>query len=500
LGSLGDSISNLLRIKDIIFVIDFPVLIAGIIFLHKKGMYSMTIIKRLVISVLMIAIGTVSFFTAYSHVQKSMFHFDKNYIIKSLGILQFHADDLETFIKEDLFSSDSPTAAEKKVVDSFFKTKVKEGNSLNGIAKGKNLIILQSEALQSFLINLKVNGVEVTPNINKLMKESVSFSNFYYQAARGKTSDAELLCNASLYPITDGSVYFKYPTRAYHSIANVLRDAGYAANSYHAYDPSFYNRTVAHRSLGFEKFYSKSDFKIDQIEGWGLSDESFYRQVLDKLDKSKPSYSFLISLSSHYPFNQYQDFSFDVGSLNKTLLGNYIKAENYADKCVGVLIDELKKRGLYDNTVFVLYGDHYGIPLDVGKPLLKYLNLPDNELEWAKLQKVPFIIHYPGLKNGETMSITGGQIDILPTLANLMGVKSQYALGKDLFNTSKGYVVFRDGSVFTDKYFYISNANKVFDVKTGGILNKNSIMSDLAKYQHELTVSDIIIKKNAFKK
>lgn len=497
-GSLGDSILSLLRITDIIYVLDLPVLLAAILYIRRKGIPSIHIITRLALCLVLILVGFGSFRFTYSRTDLTMTHFDKNYIIRFLGILDFHVNDVKTYVKERFFK-ESVTAEEKAEIDAFYKSKAVKGSNFKGIAKGKNLIVVQVEALQTFVINREINGKEITPNLNKLIKESLYFDNFYYQAAGGKTSDAEFITNTSLYPVQEGSVYFRYPNNEYMSLPNLLKEEGYSANVFHAYNPSFYNRTVMYRTLGYDRFYSKNDFVNDEVMGWGVSDASFYRQNLDKTDTSKPFFDFMISLSSHFPFDMFQDYDFNVGRFEDTYMGNYIKGANYADKCLGVLVDELKSRGLYDDTVLVIYGDHYGISKAESNQLMDFLGTQYNELDWAKLQKVPLFIHYPGLKNGETISMTGGQVDILPTIANLFDLDAPYAIGKDLLNTDKGYALLRNGSLMTDSFIYLTSTDKAYDTLTGSVLPSESYKTELTERRKELKISDTIILKDALR-
>jgi len=230
-----------------------------------------------------------------------------------------------------------------------------------------------------------------------------------------------------------------------------------------------------------------------------LDDESFYRQTLDKLSTvTTPYFGSLISLSSHYDFKAFESFTFDVGNLRQTLLGNFFQAQHYADACIGTFIDGLKIRGLYDDTLLVIFGDHYGIPQgDDSISLMNFLNVPPNNFEWTKSQRVPLIIHYKGLEKGVIDSTTGGQLDILPTVSNLLGVEAPYALGRDLLNIKEGFAVLPDNTVITDDYIFYSSNSTAFSIKDGKPFNTK--LTDNEKYLKGIEISDIIIHKNAFK-
>ena len=181
------------------------------------------------------------------------------------------------------------------------------------------------------------------------------------------------------------------------------------------------------------------------------------------------------------------------------LLSTSANVENYADKCLGDFIADLKRRNLYNNTLLVFYGDHFGIPkLEAGESLMKFMGVENNEFEWTKLQKVPLIIHYPNVKSGVVSNTTGGQVDIMPTISNLLGIKTPYALGNDLLNNQKGYVVLRDSTVITDEFIYFASSDKLYDIKTGKPILKSS--DNYMKYFEELEISDLIIQKDAFSK
>lgn len=500
-GPLGESIKNLIRITDLIYIFDFPILFAGIILSVKKGFNVISIKKRIILSILGLAVGITMFYSVWSNTNTLWFPYDKNYVSRQLGIVYFHYYDVSSFLQNNVFVNKSLSSKEKSTVSNYFtaKNKVNVSNNFHGIAKNKNLIIVQLEAIQQFVINRKINGKEITPNLNKLVKESVYFDNFFYQVGEGNTADAEFLSNNSLYPAKEGAVYFRYPTNTYHALPQLLKQQGYNTFAFHAYTASFWNRSVMYKTIGFDRFFSAKDFKPGEIIGFGLNDTDFLKQSLSKTDKTKPFYSFMVSLSSHFAFAPFEYYSFDTGKYEHTELGNYIKAANYVDKSIGEFISELKKQGLYDTSILAFYGDHFMMPKAKSEQLREYLNLDSSDQTWIKNEKVPFILHYPGVKNGVIDSTTGGEIDVLPTVANLLGIETPFAIGKDLLNTTNGYAVLRSGSVVTDKYVYVTEQKSAYDISSGKVLDKALYEKDLKGYLEQLDVSDIILKKNAFK-
>lgn len=501
LGSVGDSIVSLLRKSDILYFFDLPLFLLYSIIFRKKAVKS-SILSRLVISIAVFGLGVGCF--AIARNQNDFSIYDNNYIVKNFGLGYFHYYDTKKYILENYLRDKTLSSEEEQDIKNYLHKKSENSlGNYTGIAKGKNLIVIQVEALQEFVIGLKVKGKEVTPNLNKLITESAYFNNIYVQVAGGNTSDAEFMTNNSLYPAKEGAAYFRYVTNTFNSLPMMLKKSGYKTYAAHAYGPAFWNRTEMYKTIGFDKFISQSDMVMDEYIGWGgwaLSDDSFYRQTLEAIDTSEPFYSFLVSLSSHHPYSYFDDKdNFDVGEYDKTYLGNYLKAQNYADAAIGRFIEKLKEEGIYDNSLLVIYGDHHGLPKDQAGDLFNLININNNKLEWAKLQKVPVIIHCSGLE-GQVVDTIGGQIDIGPTIINLMGLDDYYVLGKDLLNCDKGYAVFRNSSIVTDEFYYFSDENKVYDFKSGKQLDKAVYNEEIKQYLEELRISDLILEKNAFGK
>lgn len=504
LGSVGESVSSLFSLKDLIIFFDIPLIAAWMIFFERRFPLKPKLTKRLITSVILVVLSFIIFIIPFNKANAFDQVYDNNQVIKNLGIVYFHFYDTLKYARENLFKNKNLTPDEKKDMDDYFALNKSTGDRFKGVARNKNLLIVQVEAMQEFLINRQINGKEITPNLNKLVKDSLYFNNYYYQVEGGNTSDAEFMANTSLYPLNEGAAYFRSSANTYYSLPKQLKEMGYNTSVFHAYNPSFWNRSVMYKNLGIDKFYSYGDFKIDEFVGWGgyaLSDASFFKQSLEKLDKSKPFYSMLITLSSHHPYDYFdKNSSFDVGEYAGTSLGNYMKAINYVDSAMGQLITMLKEQGLYDNTMLVIYGDHYGLPRSQGDELFKFMGVDNNEFEWLKLQKVPLIIHVPGVDKGETIGTTCGQVDLLPTIANLMDFDFPYAMGHDILNTDKGFAVIRNYSVVTDKYLFDSNGNKVYGINDGNVLNYEDYKAEIKSLQGIRNLSQVIMDKNAFKK
>ena len=509
--NVKDSLKSLFRLSDILFFIDILFLML-LYFLSRdkaveKNKWNQKDIfrgKKIVLTVSLISAAILfnymnikGFDKKNPNALKSMW--DKTYIVSEIGTVNYHIVDAIDFFSEK-FKRESITDNEKENIAKWLSDKNNISKNIGfGLAKNKNLVIIQVEALQDFVINRSINNTDVTPNLNSLIKESMYFSNVYGQTSGGNTSDAEFLVNTSLYPVSEGAAFVRFAHNEYNSLAKILKNNGYEKSvAMHAYKPGFWNRQSMYAALGIDRFYSSKDFNFNEHIGLGLSDRSFFKQSIDVLrDLETPFFASLITLTSHYPYNNVDKYGdFNVGEIEGSLLANYIKSIHYADEQIGFFIQQLKDTELWDQSLVVIYGDHPGIPFNNREELRGFLKLDDKQWLWEKLQKVPLIIHLPESKVVGEYEIAAGQADILPTICNLLGIQADTVFGLDLFNAEDGFVVFRDGSFITNNYYYMSNQDSAYDIINGQKLD-NKIFEDkvqLAKIH--LSYSDKIINHN----
>lgn len=359
---------------------------------------------------------------------------------------------------------DNVIASEADVLKTLerYKTQNMETN-LKGVAKGRNLIVIQVESLQNFPIQATYEGQELTPNLNKLvLSDSIYFDHYYQNIGRGNTSDAEFATNNSLYPVIEGESYRLYEQNTYQGLPWMLRDQGYTTAVFHGYLGTFWNREVAYVKQGFQDFISLEDFKFTNKIGFGLSDMDMFSQTIEHLKKMpQPFYSFIITLSCHYPYEmpvEEQHIVLNEEDKN-TVFGNYLNGAHYSDQAIGSFVEALKANGLYDNSVIAIYGDHHALnaeTAEIQKSMSQFLGKP---YDYDAMLNIPLIINIPGLNRNETIHTIGGQVDFMPTIANLMDlpITSPFVFGQDLINKPEGFVAFVTymlrGSFGTDETF-----------------------------------------------
>ncbi|AWI03378.1 LTA synthase family protein [Clostridium drakei] len=509
LGAVKSSVSSIIKFTDFFYALDLifiPIIINK--YKSEKAEITNKLSKILIFSVLLILgiiIDTHNFYFLSKDQPKLLTTmYNKVYITKKLGSINYHYLDFYNFVSFNISRKSPVSKSEKTAIQTFFQDNSSHNNNLNGTAKGKNLIMIQVEALQEFVINSKIDGKEITPNLNKWIKRSEYFNNFYYQISAGGTSDAEFMTNNSLYPASSGAAYFLYCGNEFNAMPKSFKDSGYNTAAFHGFRESFWNRNVVYKKFGFDNFYGEKSYNIDENVGLGLSDKSFLNQSIDKIEKmNKPYYSFLITLSSHFPYDDVDNYgNFNVGSFEGSLFGDYLKSIHYTDEQLGVFFDKLEEKGILKDSVVVLYGDHYAIPKEHEQELCKFLNKSSlSDIEWLKLQKVPMMIHFPDESIKGVNTIYSGQMDIYPTMANLFSLSDKSFMGKDLFNSSQGNIIFRDGSFIYNNYYYVSQKNSYYNMSTNQEIDEtDSLKKKKEDVLNQLQYSDEILKHNLLKK
>lgn len=434
-----------------------------------------------------------------SDISKIVKQWNRESIVQRFGVLTYQINDVVQSTQAKLFSYFGYDEAAQSFIEYYENRESKNTqNKYTGIFEGKNLVTVHMESMMTMFIDMKINGEEVTPNLNKLAKEGLYFSNFYPQVSVGTSSDTEFTLNTSLMPALSGTVFVTYYDRNYLSLEKILKEKGYYTFSMHANNGTMWNRSAMHKSLGYDKFYSKESYVVtdETTIGLGLSDHEFFLQSLEYLkdiEKENEHYmGTMITLTNHTTWNggdAYGEFDLtkmvervnEETGLKETVvddylegkkIGNYIRSVHYADKCLGEFIDSLYENDLFNNTVLVFYGDH-----DAKLPTKEYNYLYNYDPVLGRLKEeeddgyveydyyanelnrnTPLIIWTKDKKVSGKVDYYMGMIDLLPTLGNMFNFKSKYALGNDIFSVKNdNTVVFPNGNFLNENVYYNSS-------------------------------------------
>ena len=500
-GGLGSSVMNLIDFKVLFLIMNLPILMVANRRLKDSTKGTPHFYKKYFIS--MIGAYLLTFGLSYlSGLPMFNVPYNREVMIKTLGIYQYGLYDIYLSLTTPIDYALAENNEFIEVSNYVKSNQINPNSELFGVAKDQNIIVISLESLQEFAINLEVNGEEVTPFLNQFIQECYYFNNFYQQTSQGKTSDAEFITENSLYAADRGSAFYAKSQNQYESLASILKGQGYYTAVFHANEKEFWNRETMYEALGFDHFFDESAFLVNEENsfGWGLTDEAFFEQTLDYLKGlPQPFYAKLLTLTNHYPFEipeQYQYIS--PGETNNEIVNHYITTVRYLDEALKSFITNLKESGLYDNTIIVMYGDHYGLSESYYEDLA--ILLLDEEITLNRhldLQRVPFIIHLPNQEEGEVVSTVSGQIDMKPTLLNLVGlpVNAYINFGQDLFAADRReLIVLRDGSFIGSEYRYADSTCLRSD---SGELVDQSFCESLEKVAvQDLYYSDLILNKD----
>ena len=500
MADLGSSVNELLEWKDLLYFTDFFLIVAFV--LWRPTLTEQKNRNKVVISAYYLLTAAIAFFNlGLAEAERPQLltrTFDREMLVKNIGTYNYHIYD--AFLQSKS-SAQRALADGSELVDieNYVRANYKRpSDDMFGIAKGKNVILISMESTQSFVINQEVNGQEITPFLNQFIKESYYFDNFYHQTAQGKTSDSEFIVENSLYGLSRGAVFFTHSENEYRATPEILNENGYYTASLHANNKSFWNRDLMYDSLGYTRFYALGDYDVDETNsiGWGLKDIPFFEQSVDHLlNMPKPFYSKFITLTNHFPFELGEEDLYiqPYDSTNKTV-NNYFPTVRYQDEALKLFIEDLKETGLYEESIIILYGDHYGISENHNKTMAEFLGKEITPLESTQLQRVPLIIHIPG-QEGKVIHNVSGQVDLKPTILHLLGIdtKQNIDFGSDLF--SKDYTEFtvlRDGSFITKDYVYTKGT--CYDKSTGEAIDSvDACEPYMEKAKNELEYSDKIV-------
>ena len=315
-----------------------------------------------------------------------------------------------------------------------------------GSAKGKNVIVIQVESLQAAAIGAKMGGVEVTPNLNRLIATSWYFPNHFSMVGRGTTADSEFAANTSLYPPEQGAASLMYADRVLPSLPRTLAGQGYAAYTFHTNTAEYWNRTQLYPAIGFTGYFDRSYFGSDEKIGMGSSDRVLFDKTMIELRaleaSGTPYYAQVLTLSSHFPFVSVPASERTLAVAEPsvgTIEGDYLTEINYADRQIGAFVDQLQTSGMLDDAVLVIYGDHFGLPEARNEKEAQAIRaLLGRDMTPVDRLNTPLIIHLPGQTEAHRQSTAVSELDVAPSIAD--------ALGTDLSDAPQfGQSVFASG-------------------------------------------------------
>ena len=507
-----------IQAKQILYFVDIIIFMLLIIFkivkIYKKEKNTR---KQLILKYIVGIIGVIMFcVVSVQYIQKGKEKsYNKDLQIREATIFGYHIFDIKNALNiknQTKYKNYKDMFYDYENLKKQYETEYSNTeNNLKGILQDKNVIILQLESIQEFVINKEINGKQITPNLNKFLSENIKFTNMHMQSY-STTADSEHSTITSLYPMENGMSFSKYYTNTYDDLFKIFKNSNYYTSYMHGNYPYFWNRGNVYGRLKLDDLSLKEQFSdlSENING-DLSDELLYKQAVQKIKQFKTPYiSYIVTASSHTPYTLegLQDRSkitINVGKYKDTYFGDYLEAVNYADYAFGVFIDELKKEGLYDDTAILVFGDHNGINM-YNKEMIDFLNYIDKDLTDVDLKlnytRVACGMKIPGIKNIK-IDKPVNKLDIKPTLAYLCNVQDGISLGTNMFGR-KDFVSLNNERIIANDYYY---DEEWYNRKTGEQINTETVDQNtkqmLNKYYEnmktELDISNSISINNLLK-
>lgn len=505
-GSLGGSIASLATWTDLLYIVDIIILIVlYAISKHDWSIERMKIRKPLIIIATGIIVFSVNLGLAEADRPQLLKRtFDRNYIVKYLGVYNFSIYDaiqsLQTSTKRVLADSNDITE-----VENYTKNKYAEPNpEIFGTGKGKNIIKIHLESFQTFLIDYELHGEEVTPFINSLVREQdedfTYFDNFFHQTEQGKTADAELIVDNSLYGLPQGAAFVTKGTNTYQALPAILgQQQDYTSAVFHGDSKSFWNRDKIYKEFAIDKFFDDTyyDMSDEQVIGYGLKDKPFFEESMPLLESlEQPFYAHMMTLTHHHPYLiDPEDATIDPAETGDRSVDRYFQTARYLDESLEQFFEDLKEAGLYDDSIIMMYGDHYGVSDNHNRAMGELLEEEITPLKNAELQRVPFMIKIPGVEGQGINHEYTGQIDVVPTLLHILGIeaKDYIQFGTDMFSEDHNdTIAFRNGDFMTPAVSMIKGL--YYDNETKEEIEPTDELIEIReRVQQELELSDKVL-------
>jgi len=425
-----------------------------------------------------------------------------NKCMKICGFYKFiQMDFFKTYLNFKIFYSKKEKEELEYLKKIYKNIKYHPKNKYTGIFKNKNLIFVQLEGMDSWLLN-KNN----TPNLYSLKKNSFVFNQHYsYKMSGGSTFNSELCVNTGFYtPFSLTGNAYDFYKNTFNSLPRMFKKLGYILKSFHFNDPDFYSRDLNYLGWGYDKFLSLIktnsyiDYSIAALDTELINNKIFYNEIFNS--KGKFLY-YIITFSIHPPY----DNSFHSHHILKKKFGNKIPKNlgiddvamiqaGETDEMVKLLLEGLKKNNLYHNTIIIFYADHCST--------FNYNILSKHKITYDhRIDHTPFFIWSSNMK-GKIINKACCQLDILPTVLNLFGIPFQEKtmIGRDIFDKKNPGLAFFDDYSWIDGKILLNNG-KITKLKniSDNKIDEKYILNKNKEVRERFKLNDLILKYDYLK-
>lgn len=505
---IGNGVLSIITIKSIFMFWTDNVLIAILSYIsHKKtkpSEYKNSKIKIAFIIIILLLNIIVVRNRVNSNYESRIYN--KSMIVQDISIYYYHYEDIKDYFSSIFIKEKVDEEKIKSAYENNLENKPTE-SQYTGVAKGKNVIIVQLESLNEYIIGKKVNGKEITPNLNNFFATNIYCSEMYNQGL-GTTADSEFVMENSMYPLENGYVFQKYYDNNWLDIYTTLRNEGYYTSFMHPNDSTYWNREEVYKNgYNIDEYNDITKFpNIEKAAGF-YSDEGFLEEAVSIMDSYEGNFcTTLVTVTTHIPFELtgISDLELkltigydDILDYKDYIYKNYIVSCNFMDYAFGKFLQKLEETGLMEESILVVYGDH-GAGFSCVEDIERLYN--ENGIEYTEFEDeikdvhIPFGIKIPDINSSDTIERAMSKIDIKPTIIDLLGLKNNFGIGQTIFS-SKDYSFVKGLGYITSNSYYIND--KCYDRQ--GLEEIEVDEELLKKMEEEIYLSDTIIKNNLLK-
>jgi lipoteichoic acid synthase len=429
--------------------------------------------------------------------------------INNFGVLTYLQRDIVT-----TFNENNDIEYIDEMISSYMDDRVgHQDNEYTGYFEDKNLIMIMAESFDTYAID-----PSLTPNIYEMQKNSWNFTQYYSPLYFRNTADTAFMSQTGLYAHKNVNLTMEtfrdntFPN----TLPGIFNQKGYGSYSFHNYTDYFYPRSEFHPiTLGYDEYYGA--VALDMLEenngvianhDW-QSDLELANKTMDILkDKQEPFFTYMLTVSGHLPYNDNHPIAQkNIDLIRQIFIDEnrempiddmlYYHAANYElDLAIGVLLDRLEEENLADNTVIMLYGDHYAYGLNQDD-ISEYDDTKDMD-HLLSMQRVPMMVYHPDLIQEDKNEIFAS-IDIMPTIANLFNLDINYRqiFGKDIFGNQRKSVLFSSGSILTEDFLYNLEKDEITLFTEEYTLEEANLI--INEYIYRIKINQWILEVDYFK-
>lgn len=426
--------------------------------------------------------------------------------IKKFGLFTYIRIDLESN-----FGEEAPVdEVEDEIADFMSEFPEHEINDYTGYFEGKNLILIMAESLDTYAVDPLV-----MPNLYGMLDHAWYFENYYSPLYYRNTADTEFMTQTSFYPHSGVELSmeaFKDNTFLY-TLPRMFENLGFTTMAFHDYTDYFYPRSnFDPNTLGYESYYGAVDMGLlEEPDGYIAdhnwpSDTLMMEQVLTHLEGEDQFFTYILTVSGHLPYDDTHEIAVNnLETITNLFLENdrelpvdsilyYLAAQYEFDQSLGILLAGLEEENQLDDTVIMIYGDHYAYGLDM-EDIWAYDTVKE-DFSTLDIHNVPMFIYHPSLDQ-QTISNTMSSIDIMPTLSNLfgLGIDYQKVMGQDALDDIPNVVLLSNGSIISDHYSYNIETD-TFLTEEESYLEEAYIMNNYMI--HKKLISNMILENDYF--